>query len=143
LAGAEGIAERAAAVLQANHPGLRIVGTHHGYLDRAASEFVVADVNRSQPDVLVVGMGTPAQEHWIAEHGAVLNVKVVWAVGALFDYVAGAQTRSPRWMREHHLEWLGRLLQEPGRLAGRYLIGNPMFCLRVIRQRVSTVFVRR
>jgi N-acetylglucosaminyldiphosphoundecaprenol N-acetyl-beta-D-mannosaminyltransferase len=133
------VAERAAQELITLHPGLRIVGTHHGHFHDTpdATEATIAAVNATQPDILLVGMGTPLQEKWIAAHRAELDVPVVWAVGALFDFVAGVQPRGPRWMLDHGLEWLYRLLSNPRRLWHRYLIGNPLFMLRVLKQRIT------
>jgi N-acetylglucosaminyldiphosphoundecaprenol N-acetyl-beta-D-mannosaminyltransferase len=136
LGSAPGVAEQAAARLRERYPGLRIVGAHHGYVqgpDQSAA--VIADISRLSPDVLLVGMGTPLQEKWIAAHRSALDVPVCWAVGALFDYVAGVVPRGPRWMLDHGLEWLYRLWWEPRRLGGRYLIGNPLFLFRVLRQK--------
>ncbi|MGH9386935.1 MAG: WecB/TagA/CpsF family glycosyltransferase [Vicinamibacterales bacterium] len=137
LAGIDGVASRAAEILCARHPGLRIVGSHHGYLGATTSVDVIADINRQEATILIVGMGSPIQERWIAENRHRIDAKVVWAVGGLFDFIAGVQERAPAILTRHHLEWLGRLTRDPGRLAGRYLIGNPLFCWRVLRQRIS------
>ena len=77
--------------------------------------------------VLFVGFGVPLQEAWIAEHRAVLNAPVALGVGGLFDYYSGSIPRAPLWMREIGLEWVWRLLQEPGRMWKRYIIGNPLY----------------
>jgi N-acetylglucosaminyldiphosphoundecaprenol N-acetyl-beta-D-mannosaminyltransferase len=82
-------------------------------------------------------MGTPTQEKWIAAQRHQLDVPVVWAVGALFDFVAGSQPRGPRWMLDNGFEWLYRLGSDPRRLWRRYLVGNPLFVVRVLTQRVS------
>jgi len=133
-----GVAAEAAARLRARHPGLRIVGAHHGYLaDPAVCAGAIAAINAAHPDILLVGMGTPLQEKWIAAHRAELDVPVVWAVGALFDFVAGVQPRGPRWMLDHGLEWLCRLASDPRRLWHRYIVGNPLFILRVLKQKVT------
>lgn len=134
-----GVAERAAQKLNALYPGLYVAGTHHGHFHDTpgATETVIVTVNAVRPDILLVGMGTPLQEKWIAARRAELDVPVVWAVGALFDFVAGAQPRGPRWMLDHGLEWLYRLLSDPRRLWRRYLIGNPLFVLRVLKQRIT------
>jgi N-acetylglucosaminyldiphosphoundecaprenol N-acetyl-beta-D-mannosaminyltransferase len=137
LGGRPGIADRAAGILRARHPGLDIAGTHHGFCDPEASEEIVKQANRSGVDVLLVGMGTPQQELWVARHRASIEAPVVWTVGALLDFVVGVQRRAPRWLTDHHMEWLWRLATDPRRLAGRYVVGNPMFCLRVIRQRLG------
>ena len=98
---------------------------------------MIDSVKEACPDILLVGMGTPCQEKWIAKYRENLEVPVVWAVGALFDFVVGVQPRGPRWMLDHGLEWLYRLFSNPMRLWRRYLIGNPIFILRVLRQRIT------
>jgi N-acetylglucosaminyldiphosphoundecaprenol N-acetyl-beta-D-mannosaminyltransferase len=144
LGGEPGIAARAARELQAHYPGLRIAGTHHGHYDHHGSENdeVLATINALHPDILLVGFGTPLQEKWIARNTRRLNTPVVWAVGALVDFVAGKTPRGPRWMLEHGLEWLYRLWVEPKRLWRRYVFGNPLFVLRVLRERVLKTRVR-
>ena len=132
----EGVAEEAGEVLRARHAGLDVVGTHHGYPDDAGSQEAVAQINAVGPGLLVVGMGTPMQEAWIARHRDALTVPVVWGVGALFDFLAGVQRRGPGWMTENHLEWLWRLGTDPGRLWGRYVVGNPVFLARATHQRI-------
>ncbi len=139
LGGRPGVAEAAARKLMDGYPGLSIVGTHHGYIHAASQETegAIAAVNEANPDILLVGMGTPLQEKWIAAHRDELEVPVVWAVGALFDFVAGVAPRGPRWMLDHGLEWLYRLGVEPGRMWRRYVVGNPLFLLRVLGQRLT------
>jgi N-acetylglucosaminyldiphosphoundecaprenol N-acetyl-beta-D-mannosaminyltransferase len=112
------------------YPGLHIAGTRHGY---EAGTDAVEEINRAAADILLVGMGTPTQEKWIADYQDQLDVPVIWAVGALFDFVSGRIPRGPHWMTEHGLEWLCRLAAEPAKLWRRYLIGNPLFLWRVIR----------
>ncbi len=137
LAGNEGVAKRAAAVLTSRHAGLRIPGAHHGYLTPELSRNVVDDINGSGASIVLVGMGTPVQEHWIAKYRPSIKAPVVWAVGAVLDFVTGEQRRSPAWIRRLHLEWLWRLGSDPVRLWRRYVIGNPLFLLRVARQRLT------
>jgi N-acetylglucosaminyldiphosphoundecaprenol N-acetyl-beta-D-mannosaminyltransferase len=138
LGGAPEVAASAAQRLCTQYPGLRIRGTHHGFVhdEEEQSAEAVAQINSTRPDIVLVGMGTPLQEEWISSHRSDLDVPVCWAVGALFDYVAGEVPRGPRWMLDHGLEWLYRLWLEPRRLGNRYLIGNPLFCLRVLHQRM-------
>ena len=135
-----GVAEAAAARLRDRHLGLRIAGTHHGYFDHTAggeaSLDVIAQINAARPDLVLVGFGMPLQESWIAAHRGSIEAAVVLSAGAAFDYVSGQLRRPPRWMTGYGLEWLGRLLIEPRRLARRYLAGNPTFMLRVLRQRL-------
>jgi N-acetylglucosaminyldiphosphoundecaprenol N-acetyl-beta-D-mannosaminyltransferase len=141
LGGHPGVAEQAAARLCREVPGLRIAGSHHGYFDKglssAENRAVVQAINEAQTNILLVGFGMPAQEYWIDENRAQLNVQVFIPVGALFDYLAERLYRAPRWMTDNGLEWLARLVVEPRRLWRRYLIGNPQFLWRVIRKRLS------
>lgn len=137
LGGEEGVAQRAASALGERHPGLRVTGAHHGFLSEVDSRRVVDDVNRSGSGILVVGMGTPIQEAWIERWRDEIQVPVVWAVGALLDFVAGVQRRAPRWLREHNLEWLWRLGTDPVRLWRRYIVGNPVFLIRVAMGRMG------
>lgn len=137
-----GIAEQAAHTLQRQHAGLAIAGAHHGHFDKRPDSRencnVLAEIEAAHPDILLVGFGMPAQEYWLRDNwDRMPHVKVAITVGALFDYVSGNARRAPRWMTDHGLEWLGRLLVEPGRLWRRYLIGNPLFLARVLRQRLA------
>jgi len=139
LGGEPGVAALAAEQLQAQYPGLRVAGTHHGHYDHngRGNDAVIAEVNALHPDILLVGFGTPLQEKWIDRHFERLDVPVVWAVGALVDFVTGKKPRAPRWMLNHGLEWLYRLWAEPWRLWRRYIIGNPLFIWRVLMQRLK------
>lgn len=139
LGGQPGVADQAAQALRVRYSGLRIAGTHHGHYDHSSSEndAVIAAINALRPDILLVGLGTPLQEKWIDRHSERLDVPVVWAVGALADFVAGKKPRAPRWMLRHGLEWLYRLWVEPERLWKRYIVGNPLFIWRVLLQRLG------
>ena len=87
--------------------------------------------------MLLVAMGVPRQELWIARHIDERHCTLPIAVGALLDFLSGAVPRAPLWMRRLRLEWLFRLVVEPGRLWRRYVVGNPLFLVRVVRQRLS------
>jgi N-acetylglucosaminyldiphosphoundecaprenol N-acetyl-beta-D-mannosaminyltransferase len=136
-----GIAERAAAKIKQRFAFLQIVGMHHGYFDPTPGGFenekVITMINDARPDVLVVGLGMPLQERWLMENWKRLDVKVALTGGAILDRVAGQLRRGPRWMTDNGLEWLSRLAIEPRRLWKRYLIGNPVFLLRVLRARFT------
>ena len=138
LGGEPGVATQAAQKLRQRYPRLHIAGTLHGFFDRHGPENdeVVGAISALRPHVLLVGLGTPEQETWIAQNFERLNVPVIWAVGALVDFVAGKVPRAPRWMLDHGLEWLFRFLVEPRRMFVRYVIGNPLFIFRVLKQRV-------
>lgn len=135
LGAAPGVAERAAAALVKQTPGLRIAGVQHGYFDKSPAspenQAVLAEIKRLKPSLLLVGFGMPLQETWLAENWGKLDVNVALTVGALFDTLAGDIPRAPRWVTDHGFEWLARLLVEPRRLWRRYLLGIPLFFWRV------------
>lgn len=136
-----GVAQQAAHALKDHHPNLKIVGVHHGFFDREAesseNQRVVELINSAKPDVLWVGLGMPLQEEWLRNNWSRLDVKVAINSGAMLDYVAGTVPRAPRWLTDHGMEWLGRLLIEPRRLWRRYLIGNPLFLWRIFTHMVK------
>ena len=138
LGSGPGVAESAARVLRSRHPALRIAGTHHGFADESDISVIHA-INRSSAHILLIGMGTPRQELWIGRHRGRIEIPVTWAVGALFDFVAGIERRGPQWALDHHLEWAARLMAKPAAHWRRYLIGNPLFVARVVRQRLLGV----
>jgi N-acetylglucosaminyldiphosphoundecaprenol N-acetyl-beta-D-mannosaminyltransferase len=123
--------------LQSRFPSLRLAGTYSPPFrpltfqeDRA----VVERINAAQPDIVWVGMSTPKQERWMAEHVGHLSASVLVGVGAAFDFHAGFKRQAPRWVQQSGLEWLFRLLMEPRRLWRRYLINNPWFLWLILLQ---------
>ena len=136
-----GVAREAAMRLRERYPDLEIAGVRHGYFDHSAgspeNEAVVEEIKASAPDILLVGLGMPLQENWLMENRHRLDAGVVLTGGAVFDYVSGRLRRGPRLLNESGFEWLARLLIEPRRLWRRYLVGNPLFLLRVLKQRLS------
>lgn len=123
-------AEKTACKLVATIPGLRIAGTLDGFEGAADPEAAIARINTSGADILLVAMGVPMQELWIDRHLPSLRPRLVLGVGALFDFLAGNVRRAPLAVRKAKLEWGWRLMQEPRRLAKRYLIGNGSFLAR-------------
>ena len=126
--------------LRRKHPGIRIVG---GYsppfrsLTHEEEDAIADQINEAKPDVLWVGIGVPKQEKWMVRMRDRLEVPVMCAVGAAFDFHAGRVSQAPRWMQERGLEWTYRIAQEPRRLLPRYLYTNPRFMLGVARQYLS------
>lgn len=142
-----GVAERAADRLRERYPGLKIAGVRHGYFDKSAgspeNKAVVAEINAARPNVLVVGFGMPIQERWLRENWDRLDgVDVAMTLGAIFDYVSGELKRGPRLLVDNGLESVARLIVEPRRLWRRYVVGNPLFLLRVLKQRLARRFAR-
>ncbi|HWV41603.1 WecB/TagA/CpsF family glycosyltransferase [Pseudorhodoplanes sp.] len=129
-----GIAERAAARLLEASPRHELAGCYHGYLGDADTADITARIRESRADLLLVAMGNPGQELWLMNHLAETGCHFGFAVGGLFDFMAGAVPRAPQWARTLRMEWLYRVAQEPRRLGSRYFIGMPLFLLRVGRQ---------
>lgn len=140
LLGAQpGVAEAAADEMRRRSPGLRIAGVRDGYFAPEELPAVLDQINQSGAGILLVAFGAPRQELWLAEQADRLAPPVRLGVGGLFDFYSGRIPRAPQWMREIGMEWLFRLMQEPGRLWRRYVIGNPLFLYRVWRQRMSRI----
>ncbi len=138
--GTEGVAETLREKLTARFPGLEIVGTYtppFRPLDPGEIATLHADVARSRPDVIWVGLGTPKQERFMAEHWQTLDVGVLIGVGAAFDFHSGRVRQAPRWIQRSGFEWLFRLATEPRRLGPRYLKTNPLFAARVLAQKLG------
>lgn len=132
MGGEPGVAAAAADKLRERHPGL-VIATEHGFV--RDDDAVVAEMNRFGPDLVLVGMGTPVQERWVAKNRAAIAAPVVWVTGATADFVSGKVSRGPKWLHDRQ-EWLARLLVDPKRLWRRYLVGNTVFLGRVVREAV-------
>lgn len=124
---------RAARKCETAFKGWSLAGFHHGYIGESETPDVIAKINSAKPNLLLVAMGNPLQEHWIHNHQHQLRVPVCVGVGGLFDHWAGNLQRAPAWIRERGFEWLQILLQQPHKWR-RYLLGNPKFLLRIISE---------
>ncbi len=122
-----GVVEEAAANLAKDYPGLVVAGTQHGYYSQEEAPQVLAAIREARPHLLLVAMGVPLQEIWIHQHADQLPGIACMGVGGLFDFIAKRVPRAPLWIRETGMEWLWRMMMEPGRLWKRYLIGNLVF----------------
>jgi N-acetylglucosaminyldiphosphoundecaprenol N-acetyl-beta-D-mannosaminyltransferase len=121
--------------IRLNYPDLNIVGLEPGYSYQ--TEKVISGINYSKPDILIVGLGFPLQEEWISENISKINSNVILAVGGGIKIFSGTKVRGPVAFQKLGLEWLMRLLYEPGRLWKRYLIGIPIFIFNVIKFKFS------
>ena len=132
--------------MRRRHPGINIVG---GYsppfrpMTAEEEDSLVDQINSARPDVLWVGIGVPKQEKWMARMRERLDVPVMCAVGAAFDFHAGRISQAPSWMQKRGLEWIYRIAQEPRRLLPRYLYYNPAFLLALSRQLLRERAFRR
>jgi N-acetylglucosaminyldiphosphoundecaprenol N-acetyl-beta-D-mannosaminyltransferase len=136
------VLERAEAAIHRLHPRLQVVGRHHGYFSLEEEQGVVSLIAATEPELLFVALETPAKELFLARHREHLGVPFVMGVGGSFDILAGVRRRAPRWFRRLGLEWLYRLMQDPRRLARRYVVGNTRFILLVARERVRLAGTR-
>ena len=126
---APGVAEKAKAKAEQLYPGIEIVGVRNGFFSPADNAAIIAEIRAARPDLLLVALGVPKQEKWIAAHLAELDVPVAIGVGGTLDVMAGVMKRAPYWMQRAKLEWLFRGLMQPKR-AGR-LLALPKFVLKV------------
>jgi N-acetylglucosaminyldiphosphoundecaprenol N-acetyl-beta-D-mannosaminyltransferase len=132
--GAPGVATQLAAALIATNPGLTVVGTLcPPFRDLTPEEDaeMVAQINAAAPDIVWLGLSTPKQERWMADHINKIDAPVLVGVGAAFDFLAGTKRQAPAWMQRSGLEWLFRLCAEPRRLWRRYTDIVPRFLLLV------------
>ncbi len=84
------------------------------------NEAILSEIERANPDILLVAFGSPKQEFWIHQHRDRLKVPVCIGIGGTLDFLAGTVPRAPHWMQHTGLEWVYRTWVEPRRLAGRY-----------------------
>jgi len=116
--------------LTAKYPGLTVSGMFappFRQLSEDEDKKAVEEINRSNSDIIWVGLGSPKQDLWMRKHRQAINAPVMVGVGAAFDFLAGTKPQAPHWMRQSGLEWLFRLVTEPKRLWRRYLIDNFLF----------------
>ncbi|MFD5807616.1 WecB/TagA/CpsF family glycosyltransferase [Rhodococcus aetherivorans] len=119
-------------------PALQVAGTwapaRSEILDSRTSAGIAADIRSAEVEILIVGLGKPLQENWIARFGPDTGARVLLAFGAVVDFLAGRVSRAPRWMADHGFEWTWRLMLEPRRLSRRYLVHDPPELLRLMRR---------
>lgn len=123
--------------LEVRAPGIQIVGSYSPpfrALTAEEDQGVVDRINDTSPDVVWVGLSTPKQELWMADHVGRVTAPVLLGVGAAFDFHAGNKRQAPHWMQRSGLEWFFRLVTEPRRLWKRYLYNNPRFIWSIFLQ---------
>nr|WP_209948814.1 WecB/TagA/CpsF family glycosyltransferase [Rhizobium halophytocola] len=107
-----------------------------GFLSEKNATEVAERLSTLDLDILMVGMGTPLQEKWMARHIRPEHARLVFGVGALFEFVSGRVPRAPPWMRRLRFEWAYRMACEPARLWRRYIVGIPLFFWNVALYRL-------
>ncbi|WP_415267656.1 WecB/TagA/CpsF family glycosyltransferase [Acidovorax sacchari] len=131
------VVEAAAARLGATHPGLRIAGVRDGYFTDPEAPGIVQEIRTSGARYLFIGISSPRKELFLQRHWNDLGVALAMGVGGSFDVLSGMLPRAPHWMQRFGMEWLFRMIQEPRRLAWRYLRTNAMFLMLLLRARLS------
>ncbi len=125
MLGAEEESSRGAAEwMEKNYPGVRVAGRYcpkFQPLEEMDHEEILSRIAASKPEILLVAFGNPKQEKWLAMHRQRLDVPVCIGVGGTFDFLSGKVSRAPEWMQRNGMEWFYRTMQEPTRLAKRYL----------------------
>ncbi|MDP4025280.1 WecB/TagA/CpsF family glycosyltransferase [Methylobacterium sp. NEAU 140] len=140
LGGGDGVAQSLAATLRTRIPGLAVAGVEtppFRDLTPAETAAMHARIRASGAQIIWIGLGTPKQELFMAEHAPHLPGTVAMGVGAAFDVLTDRIPRAPRWMQWAGLEWLYRLAREPRRLAPRYATTVPRFALLVLREALA------
>ncbi|HIK14798.1 MAG TPA: WecB/TagA/CpsF family glycosyltransferase [Leptolyngbyaceae cyanobacterium M33_DOE_097] len=133
--GAPGVAEQAAAKLEAKYPGLAIAHVQNGYLTPETTPVFLQTLKELQPELVLVGLGVPRQEFWIAQHRHLCPNTVWIGVGGSFDVWAGTKQRAPGWLRNNNLEWVYRLYKEPWRW--KRMLDLPRFAWRSLLYRLG------
>lgn len=121
--------------INADFPNVKVVGSQHGYYKPEEEAQVAARIAAAEPDMLFVAMTSPKKERFLARWAETIRVPVCHGVGGSFDVLAGKVRRAPRLWQKLGMEWLYRVLQEPGRLWKRYLVTNTAFCWMTLRER--------
>ena len=134
--GASGVAEKALKNARALNGKAEFIGCADGFFKAKSENEIFSELAELQADILLVALGVPKQEEWINQHLDRLPRCVAIGVGGLLDFVSERIPRAPQWMRKLNIEWCFRLYCEPTRLFKRYIIGNPLFIVRVFRSKL-------
>lgn len=142
LGASEGVAQRAQYNINAKVGREIVVGSYSPSFGFETNEQecleIIEKVNESRATVLAVGLGAPKQEKWICRYkDRMPEVRIFLAIGATIDFEAGCKARSPKWMSNLGIEWLHRLLSEPGRLWKRYLVDDLPFLWLVLKEKLG------
>jgi exopolysaccharide biosynthesis WecB/TagA/CpsF family protein len=136
IGGRPGVAEVAAENFRQHAPWHEFIPVSHGYFSEHEASAVSQHARALNLDILLVAMGSPQQEKWVDKYVAADCARLVLCVGALFDFTSHTFPRAPHLMRKLRIEWLFRLSLEPKRMWRRYILGNPKFLIRAMKQAV-------
>ena len=136
LGGQPGIPEKTKENVLKIYPNLKITGLHNGYFNNEEEQQIIDEINKLQPNVLIVALGAPKQEKWIYENKDRLKVDVAAGQGGTFDYEAGRIKRAPKVIQKLGIEWLWRLIRQPSRI-GRMMV-LPVYLVKIIFKKDKT-----
>lgn len=139
LGATEAVLQETVKRMRRDYPGVRYVGSHHGYFSAVEEAAVARQIADARPDVLFVAMTSPKKEQFLARWSHEVEVPVCHGVGGSFDVLAGKTQRAPQTWQKLGLEWLYRVKQEPRRMWRRYLVTNTWFCLLVAGEALRTL----
>ena len=117
-----------------------IAGYRNGYFTTEDEESVALEISESKPDILFVAISSPKKEIFLNKYKSLIQAPFIMGVGGSFDVISGLVKRAPKWMQKSGLEWLYRVLQEPGRMWKRYLITNSIFIAMLIKEKLKLTF---
>lgn len=125
LGGTEEVNSACAATLQETYPGLKIAGRRNGYFEAQEEAEICAEINRTKPDIVWVGLGKPKEQKFCVDHRN--DIKATWLItcGGCYNYITNDYPRAPQWMQNNGLEWFHRMCTNPRQLFLRYLTTNP------------------
>ncbi|MDD5944536.1 MAG: WecB/TagA/CpsF family glycosyltransferase [Clostridia bacterium] len=130
--GAPGVADKAAEMMKEKYHGLKVVGVHNGYFDEKEERNLIAEMKRVQPDLLLVGLGSPKQEKWIYNNLRLTGAKLAIGIGGSFDVMSGNLKRAPKIFCRLGLEWFYRLITQPTRF--KRMLKLPKFVFKVRKE---------
>lgn len=126
--------EKAVETIRKEYPNLQLAGYHHGFF-KWEDPAIINEIKATKPDLILVALGVPRQEKWIAEHLDEVEKGVFIGVGGSFDVLAGTVKRAPEIWQKLNLEWFYRLLKQPSRW--RRMLALPHFALKVVGQKLT------
>ena len=126
-----GVAEKAGEKIVSEYPGINVAGTHDGYFSDDVE--IIEDINRARPDLLLVCLGAPKQEKWMAARSGVVDAGLMMGLGGVLDVYAGNVKRAPQLFQKLGLEWLYRAVTQPSRF--KRILKLPGFLFAALRER--------
>ena len=135
--------EKAADAIRKQFPQINIVGIHNGYFKEAEWNHISDQLKAVKPDLIFVGINSPTKEYLVDFLQKAGNDGVFMGVGGSLDVVAGEILRAPKWMQKMGMEWLFRFIQEPRRLFKRYFVGNVVFILAALKEKIGLLTKRK